>query len=135
MLKTTRNYVHIVCIKFVLKLKDIYQRVVLENIVYHSINSVVHHINLQIAIERLHGKVARENRICKYCLNNSNKHIVEDNFHFLLICPLYANLREKYIKLRNNKISTESMVCLISSKSNTVLINLALYCIMLVTYI
>ena len=34
----------------------------------------------------------RENRKCKFCKNK-----VEDEYHFLLICPLYSGLRKQYI--------------------------------------
>ena len=37
------------------------------------------------------NKVPYENRKCKIC------NILEDEFHFLLECPLYAELRKRYI--------------------------------------
>lgn len=38
--------------------------------------------------------IPREHRICLHC----NQNLVEDEFHFILICPLYVNLRKKFIK-------------------------------------
>ena len=32
-------------------------------------------------------------RICNYCKSD-----IEDELHFILICPLYTNIRHKYIK-------------------------------------
>ena len=37
----------------------------------------------------------RNNRVC----NNCNLKLVENEYHFLLICPKYSELRSKYIKL------------------------------------
>ena len=36
----------------------------------------------------------RKNRICKNCHHNQ----IENEYHFILICPKYSNLRKKYIK-------------------------------------
>ena len=51
--------------------------------------------NHKLLIERgswLRPKLLRNDRICQMCL------IVEDEYHFVLICPLYSTLREHYIK-------------------------------------
>ena len=48
-----------------------------------------------LAIERgRFENVPRENRICRYC----NLQVVESEYHFLLVCPLYKDLRRKYFK-------------------------------------
>jgi hypothetical protein len=44
-----------------------------------------------------HLKINREFRFCKYCLNR-DRYIVEDEMHFLLICPLYHDLRQRHFK-------------------------------------
>ena len=49
-----------------------------------------------LSVERLRGVTERENRFCKYCLNN-NINVVENEYHFLLICPLYAHLRQMFL--------------------------------------
>ena len=36
----------------------------------------------------------RNNRVC----NNCNLKLIENEYHFLLICPKYSELRSKYIK-------------------------------------
>ena len=36
----------------------------------------------------------RENRLCTFC----NQNDIEDEFHFILKCPFYSNLRHTYIK-------------------------------------
>ena len=38
--------------------------------------------------------VARNERLCKMC----SKSEIEDEFHFLLVCPYYDNFRKMYIK-------------------------------------
>ena len=39
------------------------------------------------------SKLEKENRICKFC----NLRMVEDEFHFLLKCPLYSAIRHNFI--------------------------------------
>ena len=38
--------------------------------------------------------VGRCNRICQFC----NMNCIEDEYHFLLVCPVYRDLRHKYLK-------------------------------------
>ena len=38
--------------------------------------------------------IKREDRICKCCTNNA----IEDEYHFLLVCPAYDTVRKNYIK-------------------------------------
>ena len=38
--------------------------------------------------------IPRNERICKYC----NQNMTENEYHFLLVCPLYRELRHKYFK-------------------------------------
>ena len=47
----------------------------------------------QLAIETgRHGStiIPREDIICRYCLTNCNSYIVEDEYHFIIKCPLYT---------------------------------------------
>ena len=48
---------------------------------------------LEIETGRYSG-IARENRICKCCSSN----MIESEYHFLLTCPLYRQLRLKYLE-------------------------------------
>ena len=41
-----------------------------------------------------HLNIERDYRFCPYCLSR-NVYIVEDEFHMLLICPLYDELRRE----------------------------------------
>ncbi|XP_067684346.1 uncharacterized protein [Haliotis asinina] len=38
--------------------------------------------------------IKREDRLCKCCTNNA----IEDEYHFLLVCPAFDTLRRKYMK-------------------------------------
>jgi hypothetical protein len=80
----------------------------------------------KLAIERLRGKTIRENRFCKYCLN-LNLHIVEDEFHFLLVCPLYQNLRDQYISSYIQNISLHTFVYLMCFSKSDKIIKLACF--------
>ena len=48
--------------------------------------------NLEIERGRYHN-IDRENIICKFC----NLKAIENEFHFLLICPLYRDIRKLFI--------------------------------------
>ena len=48
---------------------------------------------LSIETGRYH-QIARNGRICSLCIMN----ILEDEYHFVVVCPFYSNIRYKYIK-------------------------------------
>ena len=54
--------------------------------------------NHQLSIERNRGILDRNQRLCPYCIQN-NIAVIEDEYHFLLICPLYNHIRLKFSKL------------------------------------
>ena len=48
-----------------------------------------------LAIERGRFEhIERNNRLCRYC----NLNMIENEYHFLLVCPLYRDLRKKYFQ-------------------------------------
>ena len=48
-----------------------------------------------LAIEKgRYTNIAREERLCQHCTLN----VVENEYHFLLVCPKYRSLRIKYLK-------------------------------------
>ena len=50
--------------------------------------------NLQVNLGRHHNPVIPlNNRICLYCFNQEGRRILEDEFHLVIVCPLYSNLR------------------------------------------
>ena len=71
-----------------------------------------------------HLHIQREDRLCKYC----NINMVENEYHFLLVCPKYANLRKEYLTNYYCRLpSFEKIKSLMSSKSQNNLINLSKY--------
>ena len=46
---------------------------------------------LEIETGRQRG-IDKVNRVCKFCMN-----CAEDEYHFMLICKIYDNLRRKYM--------------------------------------
>ena len=54
--------------------------------------------NHNLAINKLHPTHDRADRICKYCHENNYVNIIEDECHFIFICPLYTDERSFYIK-------------------------------------
>ena len=71
-----------------------------------------------------HLHIKREDRLCKYC----NMNMVENEHHFLLVCPKYANLRKQYLTNYYCRWpSVEKFKNLMSSKSQHNLINLSKY--------
>ena len=41
-----------------------------------------------------HSGIARDKRLCKCCSRND----IVDEYHFILVCPCYLDLRQKLIK-------------------------------------
>ena len=63
----------------------------------------------------------REERLCRLCLKD-NVHKVEDEFHMLLECPTYSDLRKIYL---DNVASTPHAYCsLFMSNESVFLTNL-----------
>ena len=68
-----------------------------------------------------HKAVAKEERICLLCRKN-HIYVIEDEFHFLMICPFYSELREKYLDKKYYIFPTkEKMINLIKSEKPEVL--------------
>ena len=68
--------------------------------------------------EGRHHTIARELRLCKYC----NMNMIENEYHFLLVCRFYQDLRRK--PLPNYYCSwpnTHKFVALITTNSSTLL--------------
>ncbi len=81
----------------------------------------------RLAIGRLRGVVDRPGRVCKYCLNLKNCSFIEDEYHFIIKCPLYETIRQTYISQYCIDRSPVNFVYILSSKSETVIKRLAMY--------
>lgn len=67
---------------------------------------------------------AREDRLCQHCTLN----VIEDEYHFIMVCPKYRNLRLKYFpKYFTRWPTVQKFTNLISSDSLRVLSNLGLF--------
>ena len=67
--------------------------------------------------------VARNDRKCKYCNN-----FIEDEFHFICICPLFDNIRTYYLSnISNQNISLITFNNLLSSNDIHTVKNLPLF--------
>ena len=74
--------------------------------------------------EGRYRNIPRAQRLCTYCI----QHSVEDEFHFVLICPQYVDLRKKYIKNYYwNRPSSFKLVQLLSVRNRKELCNLGKY--------
>ena len=78
---------------------------------------------LEIEMGRYTG-TERENRLCTQC----NMHSVEDEYHFLLVCPKYIELRRKYLpRYYCHWPNTHKFVSIMSTKSTYLIKNLSKY--------
>ena len=78
---------------------------------------------LEVEQGRYHN-VSRNERICKMCSNSE----IEDEFHFLLVCPFYDNFRKMYIKkYYYKKPSTYKLIQLLSTENVSELCKLGKY--------
>ena len=83
--------------------------------------------DLEIEIGR-HNGLNREDRLCKLC-GNRNSNFIEDEYHVLLECPSYAEVRSIY--LGNIDISLYAFCSIMKSTKSIELIRLANFiCIM-----
>ena len=80
---------------------------------------------LEIEIGR-HSGIPRNKRLCKYCLENRSVANVEDEYHFICICPQYINLRNKYFGV-TFLANLNNFIKIMSSKTKKEVINLACF--------
>ena len=79
--------------------------------------------NLALETGRYYN-IPKENRICTFC--NMNK--IESEYHFLLVCPLYAELRRQYLPQYYSRWpSITKFKNLMQSKSERVIKRLSKY--------
>lgn len=70
-----------------------------------------------------HFKLDRANRFCPYCNDT-----VECEYHFLLICPLYNELRARYIQKKYyNRPNLNKFYILMASNRKVVIRNLSMF--------
>ena len=71
-----------------------------------------------------HQNITRSERKCNVCPKND----IEDEFHFILVCPLYDHIREQYIhKYFYKRPSVFKLIELINSTRSTTITSLSLF--------
>ncbi len=81
-----------------------------------------HQLNIETG---RHRNIERNNRKCIVCPKDE----LEDEYHFVLICPAYSNLRTKYVKpYYYKRPNMYKFVQLLNSDNTTTLKHLAVYC-------
>ena len=73
-----------------------------------------------------HYNITAEERFCKLCSSNNN-YFIEDEYHVLLKCPFYQELRTTYLCIDHLPLNQHAFVNIMSSKDNNDLIKLGLY--------
>ena len=71
------------------------------------------------------NRLPRSERICQFCFSNN---YLEDEFHFILVCTCYSNIRSLYIKkYYYRRPSMYKLIELFSTTKKSELINLCKY--------
>jgi hypothetical protein len=79
-----------------------------------------------LAIEKgRHLNIERCKRVCVYC-QTLGQNVLEDELHFLLICPLYNDVRDEFIPNLTHP-NFACMIKLLNSKSSVTILNLCKY--------
>jgi hypothetical protein len=100
---------------------------------YRSIMAKFRCNNHQLVIETGRhnpNHIDQDDRICIYCLRHYNVRIVENEYHFLLKCPLYDDIRKRYIvdMLSKYNINNDRVTAiLLGSKDISVINSVGLY--------
>ena len=67
-------------------------------------------------------------RVCRLCFKADEQHVLEDEYHFLMCCPQYADLREKYLPDWVQQSNTyANFLLLLSNEEEEILKSLASY--------
>ena len=81
--------------------------------------------NLEIEIGR-HKGLRMEERICVYC-EKQNIIVIEDEYHLLLCCPMYTELRQKYPSISGREINFKSFMAVMSDLDEEHIVELAMF--------
>ena len=83
--------------------------------------------NHDLEIEKgRHQKLTVNERLCKLCLS-VNKTYVEDEYHVLMVCQFYNDLRNIYLDLTLTPINLFTFITLMSSTDENMLTRLGLF--------
>ena len=83
--------------------------------------------NHKLAIEEgRHNVINLENRLCKFCLSIQVS-VIEDEFHFILICPLFIELGNNYLRNVITDRTFNNFLEPMCSNDISVLLNISLF--------
>ena len=83
--------------------------------------------NHDLEIEKgRHKNITTDERLCKLCITNNN-YFKEDEFHVLLQCPFYQELRMIYLSIEHLPVNLFTYVNIMSSKDSNELTKLGLF--------
>lgn len=80
----------------------------------------------QLAVNKLRGQLPRYERLCKYCIQ-TNRHTIEDEYHLVMECPLYRDLRNTYLAHIVTIVNTHIFSQIMSSRTQNIVRSLAAY--------
>ena len=75
-----------------------------------------------------HQNIDRNLRFCQMCLKR-NVYIIEDEFHFFLVCPAFDDIRELYFKpeWKNATTTKQTFYNIMSSNAKSDILSVAKY--------
>ena len=83
--------------------------------------------NHELYIEKgRHNNVPCNERFCKLCVS-INSFCIEDEYHVLLECPFYKELRNLYIDLRHLPVNMYTFTTIMSSEDANTICRLGLF--------
>ena len=83
--------------------------------------------NHKLAIEEgRQNAINLENRLCHFC-DSIQVCVIQDKFHFLLICPLFNELRDNYLRNVITDCTFNTFLKLMCSNDIVVLVNILLF--------
>jgi hypothetical protein len=74
-----------------------------------------------------HTGVLVADRVCKLCLNKYSRHVLEDEYHFLMCCPQYNDLRDTYFPAWAKHESYENFLALLGTEDDVLIKDVASY--------
>ena len=80
--------------------------------------------NHDLAIEKdRHQNIPADQRLCRLCWSR-NKEYVEDEYHVLMVCQFYNDLRNIYLNFSHLPVNLHSFVEILSSREDELLVKL-----------
>jgi hypothetical protein len=82
--------------------------------------------NHRLSIERYRDILDPNQRLWNYCTHN-NFTVIEDEYHFILICPLYNHIRSQFPKLSTVNRNYQMFISIMQSSDEERIMQTAAY--------